>query len=179
MGGTGIILNNFQNFPDSFLTITTNQPFSITIPIPLYNKVLVRNIITGVIREGISINRANDLTQYKEWIENALQNVGNYNQYNQSNGWYGVWIEGIGRVETNPSATPTAQWEDLNAPFDRMGELIKVGDTICYAMRSLEVSHMKISKIDSTNCRCTMYGIDVFTGKKTKNGYPKRCIKVK
>lgn len=148
-------------------------------PIPLYTKVLVRNIITGAIREGISIGRANDLTQYKEWVENAMQNVGNCNQYNQSNGWCGVWIEGIGRVETNPSATPGAQWENLNAPFDRMGELIKVGDTICYAMWSLAVSHMKISKIDSTKGRCTMYGIDVFTGKNTKNSHPRLCIKVK
>ena len=148
-------------------------------PIPLYTKVLVRNIITGATREGISIDLANDLTQYKEWVENDLKGVVNCRQYNQSNSWYGVWIEGIGRVETNPGATPTAQWEDLNAPFDRMGELIKVGDTICYAMRSLAVSHMKISKIDSAKGRCTMYGIDVFTGKKTKNGYPTRCIKVK
>ena len=147
-------------------------------PIPLYTKVLVRNIITGATREGISIDLANDLTQYKEWVENDLKGVVNCRQYNQANSWHGVWIEGIGRVETKSSTMPV-QWEDLNAPFDRMGELIKVGDTICYAMRSLEVSHMKITKIDSTDYRCTMYGIDVFTGKKTKNSYPTRCIKVK
>jgi len=85
----------------------------------------------------------------------------------------GFWIDGIGRVMEGK------EWEDLNTPFDREDQEIRVGDTIVYAMRDLTVSKLQITKIGDLNgYERTMYGIDLFTKKKTKNSYPSRCLKV-
>ena len=136
----------------------------------MYDKILVRNTTTGATYEAIEIGRANDMS--------CLGRAGVRPVCDPKNTYCGAWIDGIGRVEMKSRDNPTSEWENTNSPFDKNDQLIKPGDTIYYAMRSLEVSKMVITSITHNGGhRSTMYGTDVFTGKKTRNSYPYRCLK--
>lgn len=84
----------------------------------------------------------------------------------------GVWIPSLNRRFS------IADVLHLCVPFDREKNEIKVGDVIYYSMRDLTVSKMRVEQIDTGgSMNCTLKGTDLFTNKKTKNSYPKRCLR--
>lgn len=130
-------------------------------------KALFKYTKTNKIYLAKYIGYADDLAQYNRW------NSSGWNQNDKSsksNGHWGYWIDGIGRVEHGKDG-----WEDTFAAFDAMGEQILVGDIIFYAMRNLTVSKMQVTKVEKGK----IYGIDVFTKRKTRNGSPRKCLTTK
>lgn len=140
----------------------------------------------GTVYLAVGIGAADTLEQSKRWNDPKNDKIADFydtpegkaqskeaNECWKRNGGDGFWIDGIGRVVEGDD------WEDLVTPFDKKGREIKVGDVIVYAMRDLTVSELKVEKIGNVvGYERSMHGTDLHTGKKTKNSYPSRCLKV-
>lgn len=149
-------------------------------------KHLIKNRTSGLIYVAVGIGAADTLEQSQEWQKRDYKK--DYDKFGPQwkaevdecwarNKYDGYWIPNIGRVVTTEKEK-TSEWEHMGSPFDKQGREIKVGDVIVYAMRDLTVSEMKITKIEKKNFDTVMHGVDLHTNKKTKNSYPRRCLKV-
>ena len=144
------------------------------------NKYILRNKLTKTTYRAVPIGVADTAEQSKQWMDRDYNTAGplvrvawateidNCWKRNKTDGF---WIDGIGRVVCGD------EWEDTHTPFDKMGREIDIGSVIIYAMRDLTVSELKVEKIE-WKYGYSLKGTDLHTGKKTKNGYPERCMKV-
>lgn len=146
---------------------------------------VLRHTPTGNLHKAVGIGAADTLEQSLRWNSPKSDKIGFYatpegkaqskevDDCWKRNKGDGFWVDGIGRVMVG------GEWEDLYVPFDKKGREIQVGDIIVYARRDLTVSEMKVEKIGNRNgYERTLHGTDLHEGKKTKNSYPSRCLKI-
>ncbi len=127
----------------------------------------------------ISLGSARDLEMRKAWDAGSGQDT----SPNATECWSlfgeGVWHEKLGQrfnIHAINGVPPSCEW--AGTPFDKFEQEIFPGDVVMYAMRDLTVSELLVEKIEYKNGDTVMSGIDLHTGKKTKNSYPRRCVKL-
>ena len=154
-------------------------------------KILV-GVFAGQIVEAESIGSADTAEQSRRW--NDPVNDRKLNFYETPEGkaqskevdecWTrnkgdGVWVEMTINGRTHKRRyTLKTEAIDIGTPYDKKDREIMIDDVVVYAMRDLTVSELKVEKIVVSGGTTTLHGTDLHTGKKTKNSYPERCLKV-